>query len=104
MTAGIVTGENCFICGEAKIGFIFNEETDGYEICSAKGSTEKLLIPDRINGKELKGIDSDLWELKGFNEVKVSEGNLYFKAVEGVLFSGDMKTLLIYPPEKKDGE
>ena len=37
-------------------------------------------------------------------EITVGEGNPAFKSVDGVLYSYDMKTLLWYPPAKKDTE
>lgn len=52
--------------------------------------------------KNLKYQDSMRWfeECKKLKEIKVATGNKYFTAVNGVLFTKDMKTLIYYPVGK----
>ncbi|MBQ8732626.1 MAG: leucine-rich repeat protein [Oscillospiraceae bacterium] len=41
-------------------------------------------------------------EEKAFSEIKVAEGNVSFCVVDGVLYTKDMKTLLLYPQGKPE--
>ena len=59
-------------------------------------------------GKDVKHIDeTSFFYCKMLKAVEVDEKNEYFTSVDGVLFSKDMKTLLVYPlmkdaPEESD--
>lgn len=103
MTENIFTDKNYYMSGGIRVSFYYDEERGLYEIVGIKGTSEELMIPDKINGIVLGDIDGyyegELW----FERAAVNEGNPYFKALDGVLFSGDAERLFIYPPGKRDG-
>lgn len=102
MNDNIITDQNYYMFNGVKIEFYFDEELNGYILNMAEGSSDTLFIPSTINGKPVVYIELPEWEIWDFEKVIVSENNSHFRAIDGVLFSGDMKELLIYPPEKKD--
>lgn len=102
MIGDIVTSENFYLTEGAKISFFFDEDIDGYEITEAEGNAEKLIIPDKINGRAVKNVDAVFYKFNCFDEVMINKGSLYFNVVDGVLFSRDMQRLIIYPPQKRD--
>ncbi len=60
-------------------------------------SLRKLHIPASV-----KEIGQELHPSCPLEEITVDQGNTSFKIVDGVLFTMDGKTLMLYPPEKKD--
>ena len=103
MNDNIVTSQNYYMFNGVKIGFFFDEEEDGYILSEAKGQLDELFVPNTVNGKPVKDINGDIfYTLTGFNKVSISEENLNFTTVDGVLFTKGMKKLVIYPPERKD--
>lgn len=103
MNDNISTYQNYYIFNGIKIKFFYDEEIDGYVLTEAKGELDDFFIPNTINGKPIKDINgSILWELTGYDKISVSNDNSNFQVVDGVLFTCDMKRLVIYPPEKKN--
>ncbi|HRU98843.1 MAG TPA: leucine-rich repeat protein [Ruminococcus sp.] len=102
MNGNIITDKDYYELNGIRIEFYFDAESDGYILEWAGGHSDTLFIPNTINGKPVKYIEFADWGTGGYDKVIVSENNPYFKAVDGVLFTGDMKELLIYPIEKKD--
>lgn len=100
MNDNIVTNENYCICNGIKLFFV--EELGECIIEMAEGNGDKLFIPSTINDIPVTAIEYDSWKACAFTEVVVSEDNRYFNVIDGVLFTKDMKNLLIYPPKKKD--
>lgn len=66
-----------------------------YAFCDCESLT-KLFIPKSVKNIT-RGAFNGCTSLKEFT---VSQYNDYFKAIDGVLFSKDMKTLKQYPPAK----
>ncbi len=89
-----------------------------------KSTVKEIIIPDEFGGVPVKAINDfaivnleyatkitigknveeiGLWAIQNnqhLNEITVDEENEYFKSVDGVLYTKDMKTLLAYPPAK----
>ena len=95
--------DKSFYCiGELKIHFYFDEDFDGYVLESAEGVSETLYILGEIDGKPVVGIEFCDWNAHGYSRVEILGDSRYFRTVDGVLFTYNMKELLIYPPEKTD--
>ncbi|MCQ2233881.1 MAG: leucine-rich repeat domain-containing protein [Paludibacteraceae bacterium] len=56
-------------------------------------SLKMITLPDSLKELSVRGCDSLMIQIKN---------NPYFKLVDSVLYSEDMKTLIYYPPIKKD--
>ena len=98
----LITDDGFYLIDDVKIGFLFDEEYGGYIISSGSGRISELHIPATINGLPVIDIDGDIVDtLHGFDKI-ITNDNPYFKVIDGVLFSGDSKRLIIYPPEKKN--
>lgn len=61
---------------------------------------KSIILPSKVQNVDMLTIR----EFKDAESVFVNENNPYFKTVDGVLFSKDMKTLIYYPRNKKDIE
>ncbi len=62
------------------------------------GTIEKLLIPSTV-----KEIDPRIWwKLAVLEEVQISPENCWYTLVNDVLYTGDLKTLVKYPPQKPE--
>lgn len=61
----------------------------------------KFFIPKGVKTLDPAAFYSD-YDSNGLREVTVSKKNKYFTAKNGVLFSKDKKTLVLYPREKAD--
>lgn len=65
MTENIFTDKNYYMSGGIRVSFYYDEERGLYEIVGIKGTSEELLIPDKINGISLGDIDGyyegELW-------------------------------------------
>lgn len=107
-------------------GFRYSPRDEGVVIRSYKEQSGRtvLTIPDTIDGRPVIGVenfgafntsgvktvvigkhvrDIGIWAFtnnSGLTEFRVDEENAQFSAVDGVLFSKDMKTLLYYPSKK----
>lgn len=92
---------NYYISGTAKIYYEYDENEQGYFLEYIDGKTDNFIIPDQINGIDVKGI-SDTEEFVIGNTFTVSEDNKYFKVTDDVLFSRDGTELYIYAYKKKD--
>ena len=103
MAKNVVTNDNYYLFNDIKIEFFFDDDINGYVITEAKGNINELFIPNTINGKPIKDINGNIfWNLTGFDRIIVSEDNDNFTVIDGVLFTKDMKKLIMYPPEKKN--
>ena len=98
----IDTDKNFYCIDELKVNFYFDEDFDGYILESAEGFSEILYILSKINGKPIIDIEFCDWNAYGYNRVEIFGNSNYFRTIDGVLFTYDMKELLIYPPEKTD--
>jgi len=98
----IITYQNHFIFYGIRFEFYFDEKSNEMIIEMAEGQSNTLYIPDKINGIPVSSIEFVDWRISGFDKVIISDDNSNFKVKDGVLFTSDMKELLIYPPEKKD--
>lgn len=118
-------------CSSAKDGLSYKIEGNEVIITSYKDKTtvNEVVIPDEIEGKPVTKIDEfgvmnaeslkkitigknvkyiGGWAFSGdpaLVEFAVSDENEYFTAVDGILYTKDMKTLVYCPPAKeyKDG-
>ena len=103
MIKNVVTNDNYYLFNDIKIEFFFDDDINGYVITEAKGNINELFIPNTINGKSIKDINGNIfWNLTGFDRIIFSEYNDNFTVIDGVLFTKDMKKLIMYPPEKKN--
>ncbi len=102
MNDNIITNQNYYELNGIKVEFCFDEESNAYILEMGEGYSDTLFIPNTINGKPVKSVEFADWRIGGYDKVVVSEANPHFKAINGVLFTGNMKELVIYPPEKKD--
>lgn len=102
----IVTDENYYMCEGARITFTYDSDYDGYSLRDSEGECSKLMIPDKINGKYVKELQADFFDVTGYDEIVVNKENRYFTVADGVLFSEYLMDngarLCLYPPEKKD--
>lgn len=94
---------NYYTVGDTKVYYEYDEDEQGYFLegieYGEKHFIENFVIPDRINGIDVKGI-ADTEEFVVSNTFTVSEDNRYFKVIDGVLFSRDGKELYICAYEK----
>lgn len=102
MNDNIITDQDYYVFDGIKVKFYFDEEFNEYILEMAEGHSDTLFIPSTINNKPVTFIEFVDWGIGGYDKVIVSEKNPYFRAIDGVLFTSDMKELVIYPPEKKD--
>ena len=56
-------------------------------------------IPENLNG--IENATSNPFEMCPLIEFQISENNPYYMVVDGVLYSKDMKTLVVYPQSKE---
>lgn len=101
MNDNIITDQDYYVINGIKVKFYFDEESNEYTLEMAEGHSDALFIPSTINNKPVTFIEFVDWGIWGYDKVIVSEENPYFRAIDGVLFTSDMKELVIYPPEKK---
>lgn len=96
---------NYYTVGNAKVYYEYDENEQGYFLEYIEYGKEhfidNLVIPDKINDIDVKGI-TDTEEFVIGNTFTVSEDNKYFKVIDNVLFSRDGTELYIYTYEKKD--
>jgi len=74
-----------------------------YKIENGNGITTSadMVINELILPKSLESIDpSVLYMIKGLENIFISDENLFYTSVDGVLFTKDMKTLVKYPSGK----
>lgn len=60
---------------------------------------KKLILNSKIDAK---GLGTAILQRTNISAIEVPADNPHLKSVEGVLFSHDEKTLILYPPAKKD--
>ncbi|MDE6666545.1 MAG: methyltransferase domain-containing protein [Ruminococcus sp.] len=94
---------NYYTVDNAKVYYEYDEEEQGYFLEYIEGKTDNLVIPDQINGIDVKGFG----DIEDFNDrigdrITISADNKYFALVDDVLFSGDGTELYIYMQKKKD--
>ena len=65
-------------------------------------SINEINLPASINTIILDYFGGNLGYSGGFEKLNISEDNPFFKSENGVLFSKDMKELILYPAGKKD--
>lgn len=92
-----------YISGTAKVYYEYDEDEQGYMLYGIEGRTDNFIIPDQINGIDIKGFLC----AEDFNDsisenIKVNPDNKYFKVVDDILFSKDGKILYIYMQKKTD--
>lgn len=64
----------------------------------ASSAIERINIPEKV-----KHLEKNLFRnCKQLESISVSEKNKKYTSVDGVVFSNDMKTLILYPSAKKD--
>lgn len=102
MEKEIFTQENYYTIGDIKVYFEYDEDEKGYFLEYIEGKTDNFIIPDKINGIDVKGFG----DIEDFNErigdrITISADNKYFALVDDVLFSGDSTELYIYMQKKK---
>ncbi|MDE6780101.1 MAG: methyltransferase domain-containing protein [Ruminococcus sp.] len=94
---------NSYTSGTAKVYYEYDEDEQGYLLEYIEGKTDNFVIPDQINGIDVKGFS----DLEDFNDriggkITISEDNKYFKVIDDVLFSKDGTELYIYMQKKKN--
>lgn len=94
---------NYYTVGNAKVYYEYDEDEQGYMLNVIEGGTDNLIIPDQINGIDIKGFLC----AEDFNDsisenITVNQDNKYFKVVDDILFSKDGKILYIYMQKKTD--
>lgn len=94
---------NYYISGTAKIYYEYDEDEQGYFLEYIDGKTDNFIIPDQINGIDIKGFLC----AEDFNDsisenITVNPDNKYFKVIDDVLFSKDGRILYIYMQKKTD--
>jgi hypothetical protein len=104
--------------------FVFTVEKNEASITGYKGITGNFTIPEKLDGalvtsielrdgvcqnvktitipSGVKDIGIDILVCPNLESITVSESNMNFKAVNGVLYDKSGKTLLFYPYAKKD--
>lgn len=97
----ITAKENFYTVQNAKIFFYFDEEINGYILCGGQGTLTEFVIPDKINGIDVKGAEGDI-SIGGFDRIRISSENPYFEVIDGVLFNSGRTELICYPPEKEN--
>lgn len=94
---------NSYTSGTAKVYYEYDEDEQGYFLEYIEGKTDNFIIPDKINGIDVKGFG----DIEDFNDrigdrITINADNKYFALVDDVLFSGDGTELYIYMQKKKD--
>lgn len=104
MTENIVTNENYYLIDDTKFYFYFDDEIDGYVITGPSRDTciEELYIPNSINGIDIKKVEIYNECLRGFDRIRICDNNRRFAVIDDILFSKNMESLIIYPPEKRN--
>lgn len=94
---------DCYISGTAKVYYEYDEDEQGYMLYGIEGRTDNLIIPDKINGIDIKGfLCAEDFNDRVDNTITVNPDNKYFKVVDDILFSKDGKILYIYMQKKTD--
>ncbi|MBR5536099.1 MAG: leucine-rich repeat protein [Clostridia bacterium] len=76
---------------------------DAYTVVGCKDYATEALIPATYKGKPVTEVDPYAFAFKErLEKIMVEEGSEYFTSAEGVVFTKDMKTLLVYPAGKAD--
>ena len=93
---------NSYTSGTAKVYYEYDESERGYLLEYIDSKTDNFIIPDQINGIDVKGFS----DIEDFNDrigerITISEDNKYFKLIDDVLFSRDGTELYIYTYKKK---
>lgn len=99
-----------YISDGGKVHFLYQKNEDvyalvgsirdinGYSVYNSEDITE-LIIPNTINGKELKYIDGSTFEcLHNLKKIVIEDDNKYFSLNNGGLYTKDMKELIRMPP------
>ena len=69
----------------------------------ASGALQLAQAATIIIGDEVEEIKSGVFDnLKNLKEVIIQAGNQNYCSVDGVLYTNDMRTLILYPPQKKE--
>ena len=94
---------NSYTSGTAKVYYEYDESEQGYLLEYIDSKTDNFIIPDQINGIDVKGFS----DIEDFNDrigerITISEDNKYFRLIDDVLFSRDGTELYIYTYKKKD--
>lgn len=64
--------------------------------CMEYSSVERLTLPSTVKNMDACSFSESL------RYIRIAEDNPYFQVVDDVLFTKDGKTLVFYPPEKRD--
>lgn len=104
ITNNLTTDKDYYTWKDAKIHFVYSAKDDGMYLYDAEGYADDLFIPNTINGITVKGIYGEDFcnGLSSFDKVVVSSDNTELKTLDGVLFSADGATMILYPPQKTD--
>ena len=84
MDENIITNENYCIYNGVKF-YYFEDASGEYTLEMAEGKVDTLVIPSAINDIPVTDIHYEEWKTCEFNEVIVSDDNLYFEVIDGVL-------------------
>lgn len=110
-----IVSKDCFYISDGgKVHFLYQKKEDvyalvgsirekfGYAGCNSADITE-LIIPNTINGKELKYISGDTFEcMRNLKRIIIEEDNKYFSLIEGGLYTKDMTELIRMSPQFTD--
>ena len=110
----IVSKDCYYISDGGKVHFLYQNKEDvyalvgsirekfGYAGCNSADITE-LIIPNTINGKDLKYIAGDTFEcMRNLKRIIIEEDNKYFSLIEGGLYTKDMTELIRMSPQFTD--
>ncbi|MDE6036247.1 MAG: methyltransferase domain-containing protein [Ruminococcus sp.] len=94
---------NSYTSGTAKVYYEYYEDEQGYLLEYIDSKTDNFVIPDQINGIDVKGFS----DIEDFNDrigerITLSENNKYFLLKDDVLFSRDGKKIFIYNRKEHD--
>ena len=80
----------------------FSHNGDGTATLTHCASNVKTItIPARYEGAAVTQVSENAFNTcRMLEHIDVEAGNTYFKSVDGVLFTADMKTLIVYPAKK----
>ncbi len=100
---GVLYGGTTLLCYPAARGGERYEILPGTEkvaVCAfSYSSLEEIRIPESVRSFDTTAL-TDCYRLRS---VEVAWGNWYYTARDGVLFSGDLQTLICYPAKKSSG-
>ncbi len=84
--------------------FTYNVLSDNTaEITRVSTAAQTIEIPEEIDGHKVSKITGKAFStINGIRTITVESGNEYYTAVDGVLFTADMKELVKYPQYKQD--